>query len=1283
MATAAAEAGGGGIGGKLKRKIPRKIPTPYDRPPPIDRAAVRGLPVEIPGPLANGNRRRGWISKIVDPASSLITRGAHRLFSSVFRKRLGAPPLADPTVQTLESGEVVEDIFVSNSEAEPGVTQEVEGQCDEDGISDLERLLKQKTFTRDEYDRLAGLLRARTVDLSNEKNNKNVGSVMPVPALEAAVQEAEKFSALERKLERSVGVTSGPSSNLKISGVELASPAEVAKAYMGSRPSKVSPSSLSLRSQIFRDATTSPSFASIQQKVTTPTHSSELAVRFPGGRAAPDNSFMTPMSRGRSAIYRMSRSPYFRPQSTIRNKEDGKVEDKDAGSWTAKKHGLLSGTQALKRRSSVLENDIGSVGPIRRIRQKSSSITPLRSLTQELPSLVSQPTNFLDSAEPSSSAQKVHPPIVGESMEGVEDRVNRADYFSVPPQSREMAKKILQQLDKLVPSPKEKGSETKTIFRDEPPSKLTVDMLHGQALKNVTEKDLSKLFNVEANGKPASKSNAYAENTGLIPSTTSIFGNKVAPEPQQTGGVIETTQVKGPLSFAGDSLQKKSAFKMQVPLEPSEYENDGNNEREVSVPSVSSAKKIDMKDQKAPVSDTFLSKKPALLGDVSVASHASEVKHERKLTSNGSIVSGKDAEFTFQVSSIPLSSQVAGKPGSPGEKDAVPIFNFGSKTSPLTFSSSLASSTEPSAAKELLPGSRPSGSTLVTEAEVEKLEQKQQPGFLFKSSSTGLPSFAFSMSTSASASQFAAQSVSTTQSNGTLSAATSFFGSSASTSVSSTSQVISASASTSATTLFSTSATTSKTEPLGPFSTPSAPLFQFAKGSSTALFASPAGIDSATKPAKESIFGVPISSTVSAPAPVKESIFGVPTSSTVSAPTPVKESIFGVPTSSTFSAPTPVKESILGAPTSSTVSAPAPVKESIFGLPASSTVSAPATVKESIFGLPASSATTPTSALTPVDSVPKPAKESIFGQPSSSTTVTMPGTIDSAPIPVKESIFGPATSPATTLPSASAESAPKPAMESIFGLSRPSATTAAPFSSMGSGLFGFSAPSASSTGTGGPSLFAQSTSQFNLAGSASTSLFKPSGAITETSLASTSAVAAPASIFRVSGLQSTAPSLFGTGFGSSTPAFGSASSSAPIFSFTQAAAAAGSATPSPSVFGFSSPAAAAFGSPMGGFKTASASPGNDQMNEDSMTDDTVAAASPAGSAPSTPLFGAAPAAFQFASPQPGSFMPGQPSFQPGTGAEFHGNFSMGSGGGGGDKTGRRFIKAKRDKHRKK
>ncbi|XP_039143634.1 uncharacterized protein LOC120280755 [Dioscorea cayenensis subsp. rotundata] len=76
------EAYDSGVAGvKLRRRPLHRATatTPYDRPPTV---ACGGL----------GGIRNGWLSRLVDPASRIITGGASRLFSSVIRKALPAPP---------------------------------------------------------------------------------------------------------------------------------------------------------------------------------------------------------------------------------------------------------------------------------------------------------------------------------------------------------------------------------------------------------------------------------------------------------------------------------------------------------------------------------------------------------------------------------------------------------------------------------------------------------------------------------------------------------------------------------------------------------------------------------------------------------------------------------------------------------------------------------------------------------------------------------------------------------------------------------------------------------------------------------------------------------------------------------------------------------------------------------------------------------------------------------------------------------------------------------------
>lgn len=94
---------------------------------------------------------------------------------------------------------------------------------------------------------------------------------------------------------------------VQISVEDVASPTELAKAYMGSRPSKVSPSMLSWQSSTWEDSALVKGhhFAQKSPTMSIVPRSTNLARVY-------ENSFVAPRSRGRSAIYNMARTPYAR-----------------------------------------------------------------------------------------------------------------------------------------------------------------------------------------------------------------------------------------------------------------------------------------------------------------------------------------------------------------------------------------------------------------------------------------------------------------------------------------------------------------------------------------------------------------------------------------------------------------------------------------------------------------------------------------------------------------------------------------------------------------------------------------------------------------------------------------------------------------------------------------------------------------------------------------------------------------------------------------------------------
>ncbi|KAG0451701.1 hypothetical protein HPP92_026330 [Vanilla planifolia] len=464
----------GGTGGKLRKRPLRGAPsTPYDRPP----EAARGIRGALPAAETGG---RGWLSKLVDPASRLIARGALRLFSSVFQKRLTGPP--EPPGQSLNATDEVPKVELTSEVKENNVNAidtrdqlniggnerpEQETKLNVDGLYELERLVTQKMFTRkvvflqivvhdfqsnafingrSETERLTELLHARTVESSTlpSADNKNKGKVNEESNIdptssqpagnhnEAVNTNATELEGSRLKMVRLGGdINSGV--NVTIPEGDAISPIEVSKAYMGSKNLMEVPSTLSLSSQMIYGDT--------------------------------ENYYKTPKLHGRSALYKMSRLPYCRSQMGYspykESSYNGPTRSFEA---TPLSNAINSGYRQAQKRSS-LDRDEGLFSHARRVRQKSS----LKDV--HLPTCAG--TSSSDFGRKYSA-----------DLEGFTDvgRIPLASAIAVPPRSSEMARKILHQLDKLVPSPINKSSEKKAIVGDASSSKSPINASLGEAL---------------------------------------------------------------------------------------------------------------------------------------------------------------------------------------------------------------------------------------------------------------------------------------------------------------------------------------------------------------------------------------------------------------------------------------------------------------------------------------------------------------------------------------------------------------------------------------------------------------------------------------------------------------------------------------------------------------------------------------------------------------------------------------------------------------------------------
>ncbi|OVA17122.1 hypothetical protein BVC80_9045g12 [Macleaya cordata] len=1255
----------GGAGGKFRKKPFRINATPYQRPP----TAIRN-------PHDGG--RNGWISKIVDPASRIISKSAQMLFSSVFRKSLPAPPPPvteanhDPREQFREADPIIPSSGahgrVGNVGDHPNSSSRV------DGINELEQILRQKTFTRQVFiDRLTELLHSRTVDVSPDDGKKTSG---PSTSQRETVQDNPELAHMvvqENGMESQQlnGGISAPTVSSSALEQDLASPAELAKAYMGNRPSKVSPSTLGLRSQALREDVSLLMNVPFTPKSPSMSLVPRSAVRFAG---VSENGYLTPRPRGRSAIYSMARTPYSRVHNTGTLKIDVNATPSTSSQWPRESNTLSGGKQASKRRISVLDNDIGSVGPIRRIRQKTNMMmSPSKNMILPAPgsSLSNHGTvHGSYAAHGSASSTQKHLLDVSKhntsnlkQSENGHSSISTTSFASVPSQSTEMAQKILQQLDKLVPSPKQKSSELKlAVAREKSPSKLTLSMLKGQALRSVEDVDSSKvLINAQNPGtfdglggssvsgsrdSTPRKKDKVDENG---PTKIIAFGDKLAPK---ENGVQTTQSTKDtvPSDKASDSAisnfavraPQKRAFQMSAHEDFLELDDDSycgkvastplNTEKEKFGPAV--VESMTVVTETVTVGNPFISSTEARPGSFIL---------------NGADTGASDGPAASKKTPAPqpLSSVERAEP----KEHIASAFSFASKnfdkasqleSSGIVFGARPDSKPETSNSTAAVVAAATETASKVAELDKNDKDKTQKAGDSFKRPENA---FFSPVSTSTAPSSFGA-STNSSLNNGLFASTTSMFSVPATPPASDTSKgLITATA-----TVTATATTTTTT--ITPSPTPTVATTT----SDTSSIANTNSSQSTTS-ATPSFSAAPAFQ------------FGSSTSAAVV---------------SSNSASVPLATTSIESTDSERKTKQASPFGSLISVGASSS-SFTSTGNGGIFGFSASAPSSTTNSFTNNN---QPQSSNPFGSAS--------GSLFGAQVVPAETGTGIAPFTQST-PSQFGSSAPSP----VFGLSGSSAL------SSGSSPFGSSAS--------GANLFSSSS---GFGQSSSTSFAMPSGSFSSgsgTSIFSSSSQSASTSIFASGFGSASSPGTFQ--FGASNPAAGSASSPATGFSFgsSTATSAAGSApitfgsslaSSSGSPFSFTSapattssasvsPAGPVFGTTNSVMAFGSMSPSNDQMNmEDSMAEDTIQA-----SAPVVSVFGQpanSPSPFTFGSPAPSGGTPmfqfgGQqnqvtpqnPSpFQAGN-LEFAGagSFSLGSTGGG-DKSGRKMFKAKRPQSRK-
>ncbi|CAN6309018.1 unnamed protein product [Urochloa humidicola] len=1329
---------GAGAGGKIRRGRPptRAASTPYERPPAAAAAhrlaAAAAAASASSGPGGEGvGGSGGWMSRLVDPASRLIAGGAARLFGSVFRKRLAPPPAPSPQLLSPpgRNNDPTQDLPDSTNVDSPPLPEggvdkgkNIAATSDDKALSEVEHLLMRKTFTRVEFDRLTDLLRARTIEpdpptsiVSREEKNEGI-----------------RIDGIGGSASHQMAAYESPT--VKVHSHGASSPAELAKQYMSSRYSR-EPQSSSLRSRLFlenKGEASNPAYdRSGPRIVQAPMESGN---QNPG---LPVNGYVTSGLRGRSAIYRMSRSPYFKAPSSI---------DVNTSSFSQRAQNLhVGGRQVLKRRGGDLENEVGSIGPIRRIQQKSNMMSSFRD-DRAIPrgNLLTSRTSGSDFMEDSTSIQESPSSkrlLLGTSGRPLESHKNGDGKPSdntppIPAKSNKMAEKIFEQLNIIAPSPKEKQSGQQSVT--------------GNASNSMSKKAILQDTGPSSMHDPSSSLKFQDLDRPNGPLDPDLNGSLLKKDKLN---MIKDESSKVALSdkptLLGNSksasTSRKPGFKMAVMEDLPELDDD----LEVPVPSKSQSKiEVETIEQKSDSTrkeqkieqnileqkvESNLTKKSIVGCPVTEQPVASVSK---TATSSGGLLSSNVPGKAVPNASVDDNAGFAFPNASPGTRLATSVSatllasvnddkQTGASNSIFGFKQSITSDLEtPNARSKSTPGQSVGKLPALDHTSSERSDKTEKTEDVTKSSDKVLPSaasttlnapfhFASAASTSASLSNGFSHSSSPTLGTVPPTDKPAVSGSGASTlfAVSSSSPAISSSSSPAFTAAFKFPSSAS----VGLSAVPSA------KSDGTTTEVKPAntmsfGIGGATDEAK-STAPDSASKQSSKPAPPISSspITSVPIFSPVAASSDAAGSVTAAPSNTSTDAP--------GVQAASTASITVPSSGNSpfgFSLPAQSTGLSTSSIAGSTSQLSAASTLFGSKPAESVGTIQQPSQspKPQFGSPFPSAT---PGVGASSGSGTLSFGIGASSTGSGTMSFGVGASSSTPGTSSAFGIATPSSgpgifSFAAGTSSSGSGTVTFGVGAASS-GPGTMSFGAPAASSgpgtmsFGAGTSSSGSESVPFGVGAASSGPGTlsfgagAASSGPGAVSFGAGTSSSGPGT--VSFGATTSTSGSAFGASPFgaggtfanpfssgssagFTFSSASSSAVASTVAST--SMNSTPQPAFGMTNTNTVFGMSSPGNDQMNEDSMADDTNQAApaqapapifgSPFGqqnSAPAAPAFGA-PAvqpggAFQFGSQQQAAQQ--NPSF-PATGSlEFQGgNFSLGSTGGG-DKSSRRIFKAKR------
>ncbi|KAL5769012.1 hypothetical protein ACOSP7_015570 [Xanthoceras sorbifolium] len=491
-----------GAGGKLRRPSSRRAPaTPYARP----------------------QQRSRWLSKLIDPACRLISGGANRIFPSLFsgsfEYALPAPDnqhqedhydkldsklqenACQDDDQCTENHRECETNGVSGPSGPSSTVNRLKNGSDFDeskqdkrvdltdnhGLSEIEQLIKGKTFSRDEINRLMEIIHSRVTDLPEvEQENKYLSmttrgdATKPIGALEnPRKSNAVKQENLNKAL---LGTSSAVLQSSMLDEVG-ASPIEIARAYMGIQTSEAGIGSESI---LTKDESASLYGDEFALKPFIPPPSPKPSMCWPGAMLQDQRGYLTPQTeRGRYGLHNFPRTPYSRTIFS-KSKSKSKVTHLQGDGNRSLNMSFTPLQQSQnpiyeQSRKKTLDDERGSVGAIRRICPKAVAESPSRRSVNFRFSLNSPSpaggSNVLEGFLPAVKKNLKPGGTSSSSIFQSAENKSASSEVSVPtvhPHSSQMARTILEHLERNPPTPKDKSTELKLATSWKKPESSTV-----------------------------------------------------------------------------------------------------------------------------------------------------------------------------------------------------------------------------------------------------------------------------------------------------------------------------------------------------------------------------------------------------------------------------------------------------------------------------------------------------------------------------------------------------------------------------------------------------------------------------------------------------------------------------------------------------------------------------------------------------------------------------------------------------------------------------------------